>query len=223
MGFYAASDCELGLTLSHGGGYPGYGSHVLLLSDYGVGIFALANRTYAGPRAPVWDAAVTLARAGRLKSRSSTPSGALSAAYAAATKMFNTGSVTSAGDVLAMNFLIDRDAEHRARDYAALKADVGACDTTAPIAPTGALSGEFTWRCENGRVRVSNAHSRVPGNEQFRQRPFELVGFALQCAVRAGDAGWWQNKHRPFPKGKPPKDLISRATNIVRPKVADQE
>ena len=45
MGFSAATDCELGLTLSHGGGYPGYGSHVLLLPDYGVGIFALANRT----------------------------------------------------------------------------------------------------------------------------------------------------------------------------------
>ena len=69
MGFYAATDCELGLTLSHGGGYPGYGSHVLLLPDYGVGIFALANRTYAGPRPPVWDAAVTLLRAGRLKPR----------------------------------------------------------------------------------------------------------------------------------------------------------
>ena len=60
----AATDCDLGLTLSHGGGYPGYGSHVLLLPDYGVGIFAFANRTYAGPRAPVWDAAVTLLRAG---------------------------------------------------------------------------------------------------------------------------------------------------------------
>jgi CubicO group peptidase (beta-lactamase class C family) len=45
MGFSAASDCELGLTLSHGGGYPGYGSHVLLLPEYGFGIFAFANRT----------------------------------------------------------------------------------------------------------------------------------------------------------------------------------
>jgi hypothetical protein len=60
MGFYAASDCELGLTLNHGGGYPGYGSHVLLLPDFGVGIFALANRTYAGHRPPVWDAAVSV-------------------------------------------------------------------------------------------------------------------------------------------------------------------
>jgi hypothetical protein len=31
------------------GGYPGYGSHILLLPD-GVGIFAFANRTYSGPR-----------------------------------------------------------------------------------------------------------------------------------------------------------------------------
>ena len=153
MGFYAASDCELGLTLNHGGGYPGYGSHVLLLPDFGVGIFALANRTYAGPRPPVWDAAVTLLRAGRLKPRASPPSSALTSAYAAVTKIFTAGSVTSAGDVLAMNFLMDRDAEHWARELAGLKAQVGTCDTTSPIAPTGALSGEFTWRCENGRVR----------------------------------------------------------------------
>jgi CubicO group peptidase (beta-lactamase class C family) len=152
MGFYAATDCELGLTLSHGGGYPGYGSHVLLLPDYGVGIFAFANRTYAGPRPPVWDAAVTLLRAGRLKPRSSMPSPAITSAYAAAVRMFTAGAVTSAGDVLAMNFLMDRDAEHRAGDFAALKAEVGTCDTAAPIVPTGALAGGFTWNCERGRV-----------------------------------------------------------------------
>lgn len=66
MGMIVAVDCDLGLTLSHGGGYPGYGSHVLLLPDYGIGIFALANRTYAGPSAPVWDAAVALHKAGLL-------------------------------------------------------------------------------------------------------------------------------------------------------------
>ena len=153
MGFYAATDCDLALTLSHGGGYPGYGSHVLLLPDYGVGIFAFANRTYAGPRPPVWDAALTLLQAGRLKPRSSVPSAALTSAYAAAAKMFTTGSVTAAGDVLAMNFLMDRDAAHRARDFAGLKAEVGTCNTTAPIVPTGALAGEFTWTCERGRVK----------------------------------------------------------------------
>ena len=126
---------------------------MLLLPDYGVGIFALANRTYAGPRVPVWDAAVTLLRAGRLKPRSTTPSSALTTAYAAVAKMFTAGSVASAGDVLAMNVLMDRDAEHRARDFAELKAQVGTCDTASPIVPTGTLGGGFTWRCEHGRVK----------------------------------------------------------------------
>jgi hypothetical protein len=54
-----------------------------------------------------------------------------------------------------MNFLLDRDAEHWSRDLARLKSDVGECDTSAPVAATGALSGDFTWRCEHGRVAGS--------------------------------------------------------------------
>lgn len=152
MGFYAAADCDLGLTLSHGGGYPGYGSHVLLLPDFGVGIFALANGTYAGPRAPVWDAAVTLLHAGQLSARATPPSAALMAAYDVAIKIFTTGSVTAVNDTLAMNFLMDRDAEHWSRDIASLKAAVGTCDTSTPIVASSALAGSFTWICERGRI-----------------------------------------------------------------------
>ncbi|MGD9906690.1 MAG: serine hydrolase domain-containing protein [Vicinamibacterales bacterium] len=155
MGMTVATDCDLGLTLSHGGGYPGYGSHVLLLPDYGVGIFALANRTYSGPRTPVWDAAVALHRAGALAPRPVPVSSALTTAYAAVGRIFDAGSVTAPAGALAMNFLMDRDAAHWARDLAALKAAVGACDTAAPIVATGALSGRFTWTCATGRVRGS--------------------------------------------------------------------
>ena len=66
MGLWVAVDCDLGLTLSHGGGYPGYGSHVLLLPDHGAALFAFANRTYAGPSVPVCDAAIVLGNAGLL-------------------------------------------------------------------------------------------------------------------------------------------------------------
>jgi CubicO group peptidase (beta-lactamase class C family) len=155
MGMNVAVDCELGLTLSHGGGYPGYGSHVLLLPEFRVGIFALSNRTYAGPRAPVWDAAVALHRAGVLTARPAAVAPALATAYAAVGRIFTSGSVTSSRELLAMNFLMDRDAEHWARDLAGLETQVGACDTSAPIAATGTLSGDFTWRCEVGRVRGS--------------------------------------------------------------------
>lgn len=153
MGMFAAADCELGLTLSHGGGYPGYGSHVLVLPEYGVAIFAFANRTYAGPRAPVWDAAVALLRAGYLNKKPATISPALATAYAAAGTIFTSGSVTAAGDILAMNFLMDRDIQHWARELSVLKAEVGTCETTSTMVPSGALSGDFNWRCEHGRVK----------------------------------------------------------------------
>jgi D-alanyl-D-alanine-carboxypeptidase/D-alanyl-D-alanine-endopeptidase len=155
MGFTAAADCDLGLAMSHGGGYPGYGSHVLLLPDYGIGIFAFANRTYAGPRPPVWDAAMALQRAGLLTPRPVPASPALTTAYAAVVKIFAAGSISGGGDVLAMNMPMDRDVDHWARDIAALKADVGSCDTGAPIRPAAALTGEFTWICERGRVTGS--------------------------------------------------------------------
>jgi hypothetical protein len=165
MGMGVAVDCELGLTLSHGGGYPGYGSHVLLLPDFGVGIFAFANRTYAGPRVPVWDAAVALLDAGYLAERPASVEPALAAAYAAVGTMYASGSVTAAGHVLAMNFLMDRSAELWARDLSELKVEAGACETTSAIIPTGALSGDFTWLCEHGRVKgsVLLAPTATPG------------------------------------------------------------
>ena len=155
MGMIAAADCALGLTLSHGGGYPGYGSHVLLLPDYGIGLFALANRTYAGPRAPLWDAAAALHKAGRLKARVPRPDPSLTASYAAIGRMYGAGAIAAAGDAFAMNFLMDKSAAHWDRELAKLRAQAGSCETAADIEPTGALSGNFTWRCEHGRVKGS--------------------------------------------------------------------
>ena len=155
MGLTVAADCELGLTLSHGGGYPGYGSHVLLLPSSGVGIFALANRTYAGPAGPVWDAAMVLQRAGLLKERPTPVGEALASAYRAVGAIYAAGDIAAGGDVFAMNFLLDRDAAGRARDIARLKKQAGDCETKAPLTASSMLSGDFVWRCAHGRVTGS--------------------------------------------------------------------
>ena len=156
MGMIVAVDDDLGLTLSHSGGYPGYGSHVLLLPDRGIGIFAFANRTYAAPMAAVWDAAVLLHEAEMLGAeRRLEASKDLEAAYRGAGAMYQAGSVAAREDLLAMNFLLDLDAGAWSRKLAGLKASVGDCDTGAPIEATGGLSGNFTWRCEHGRVKGS--------------------------------------------------------------------
>jgi len=155
MGLWAAIDCDLGFTLRHSGGYPGYGSHVLLLPERGVGLFAFANRTYAGPSGAVWDAALALAKAGYFKDRTVPASAALAGAYRTTATIYQRGAVTGSEDQLAMNFLLDRDAAGWQRDLARLHAQLGECDTAAPITALSALTGEFTWRCAHGRLAGS--------------------------------------------------------------------
>ena len=154
MGMNVAVDCELGLNLSHGGGYPGYGSHMVIFPERGVGLFVFTNRTYAGPTAPLWDAAMVLHKAGRLGKTQTIPvSKALARAYDAAGKIYQAGNVEAAEDILAMNFLMDKGAKTLAAELTRLKAAVGDCEISSGITPTGALSGTFNWRCTHGRVR----------------------------------------------------------------------
>jgi hypothetical protein len=152
MGLRVAADCDLGTTLSHGGGYPGYGSYMLLLPDRGVGVFAFANGTYAAPVGAVFDAAMELDRAGLIPARPVPVSEALATGYRAAGAMYRSGNIDGAGGLLAMNFLMDRSAVDWARDLSGLRLVIGECRTDAPITPTGAMSGRFTWTCERGTL-----------------------------------------------------------------------
>ena len=151
-GMSAASDCELGLVLSHSGGYPGYGSYVLLLPERGVGIFAFSNLTYNAPVPQVWKTALALDEAGAIPARKHPVSPMLAEGYRAAGAIYRAGDVMAVENRLAMNFLMDRSAETWRKDLADLKAKTGDCVTDAPIAPTGNMSGTFTWRCERGGI-----------------------------------------------------------------------
>ncbi len=173
MGMNATADCDLGLTLSHGGGYPGYGSHVLLLPEYGIGIFALANRTYAGPSGPVWDAAMALHKAGLLAAAIVPVGTDLDRAYQAVRAIYTDGTPAAAGDVFAMNFLLDRDMDGWRRDLAALHTKVGNCDTTSVVTATSRLTGTFAWRCAHGRLSGSMelAPTQPPRIQEIKLAP----------------------------------------------------
>lgn len=143
-------DCDLGRVLTHGGGYPGYGSTVILLPDAGVGIFAFANRTYAGPSLPAMQSLIALRKAGLAPVRALPVSEGLNAAYAAAKIAWTAGDAETAP--LAVNMVLDRDAARRAADIAAIKGRVGQCAMDAPIKPISAMEGTFVWVCEKGKV-----------------------------------------------------------------------
>jgi D-alanyl-D-alanine-carboxypeptidase/D-alanyl-D-alanine-endopeptidase len=173
-GLRVAADCELGLSLAHGGGYPGYGSYMLLFPERGVGLFAFTNRTYGGPSGAVWQAAEVLAKAGWLpKPAALHVTKPLAAAYRTAGAIWRGGSVEPARAELAMNFLMDRSVANWSRELARLKTEVGECRTDAPIVATGALTGEFTWACDRGRLagQLLLAPTSPPAIQALRLNP----------------------------------------------------
>ena len=152
MGWRVVQDCELGLTLNHGGGYPGYGSHVLLLPEFGVALFALTNKTYAGPAAPVWDSAVLMLQQGLLKRPVPVVSPDLATFYTATREVWARGTVAPVAGKVAMNFPMDRSDAQWAKVLGETRAQAGTCDTTVPIRPDHAMAGTFTWACTRGTI-----------------------------------------------------------------------
>ena len=152
MGWRVQDDCDLGRVLTHGGGYPGYGSNVVLLPDKGVGVFVLTNRTYSGPSALTLKTALMLQGAGAGADRVTPLSAGVARGYGLAQSIWAAGGVSNAKPDLAMNFLLDRDEAHWASELARLKAEVGACPAHAPVTAASALQGSFTWTCEHGRI-----------------------------------------------------------------------
>jgi len=157
MAWRVVDDCDLGRIVTHTGGYPGYGSVVMLLPDKGVGLFAFASKTYAGASLPAYRALLALAKTGTLEDRRIDPSIGLTAAYGAARAVWKTGAIGAAP--LANNMLMDRDAPRWKILIDGLKKEVGACDMDEAITPVSAMEGKFVWTCEHGRIagRVQRA------------------------------------------------------------------
>lgn len=152
MGWRVAQDCDLGLTMAHGGGYPGYGSHVVLMPEFGVGIFVMANRTYAGPKAPAWDSAVAMQKAGLLKKRDVPVTRAVAEMHETTRKAYAAGNLRLLGGKLAMNFLMDRSTENWAVELARLKNQVGECREAVSLKAETAMAGNYRWACERGEL-----------------------------------------------------------------------
>jgi serine-type D-Ala-D-Ala carboxypeptidase/endopeptidase len=173
-GIATTNDCVLGNVLFHGGGFPGYGSHMLLIPDAGVGVFALTNRTYAGPSAPVWDAATALIQGGFVRARGQAISPQLTAGYDTARLIWDNGVTDYVTPFLAMNFSMDRSTENWNRLLTELRAKSGKCDTSTPIIATGNLAGRFTWSCANGKVNGTILLAPTKG-VQLQSLGFEVV------------------------------------------------
>lgn len=152
MALYVVNDCDLPWAITHNGGYPGYGSSVLMFPDAGVGLFVFTNRTYAGPSPTLWAAALQLKAAGLLNARAIPVSADLAKAYAAVGQSWQGGAITPIAPMAAVNFFMDRTAANWKLELARLKSQTGDCDTAAP-----------SWRWGR-RPALSNRSASAPSS-----------------------------------------------------------
>jgi CubicO group peptidase (beta-lactamase class C family) len=151
-GLIVRQDCRFGRIVSHGGGLPGFGSNMTWLPDYGVGIFSMANLTYAGPSRPADEALDALRQTGALKPRELPPSAALAGTRDSLVGLWDRWDEVVAAAIAADNLFMDRPSADIAREIARLKTELGSCRPEGSIEPENLLRGRFRLACERGFV-----------------------------------------------------------------------
>jgi CubicO group peptidase (beta-lactamase class C family) len=148
--------CRFRTAIAHGGGLPGYGSLMRWLPDYGVGIIAFGNVTYAGWGSTVSAAFDRLDRTGGLVPREVIPSAALVAARDDVSKLVARWDDRLADRIAAENLFMDRSKERRRQEIEGLAAKVGQCALPDRFDEVeNALRGNWTMTCERGRLQVA--------------------------------------------------------------------
>ncbi len=154
FGLGVTQTCRFAHVVAHSGGLPGYGSQMRWLPEYGVGVVALANGTYAGPGRAVNEAIEALARTGALNPRSPQPGTELLRLKASVDNLVNEWSDSGLQRAAAMNLFLDRSLEKRRTEFQSLHRDHGACRAESAMEAMNALRGSWTLTCERGEVRV---------------------------------------------------------------------
>lgn len=174
-GLRVSSDCRFEHVVGHGGGLPGFGSYMAWLPDYGVGMFAMANLTYAGPSQPMNEAWDVLLKGGGLQKRQLPVAPVLTQMRDSIFRLWNQWDDNEVKKIAAMNLLLDVPAGQRQQQMGKLKSEVGECRAPGPVTPENWLRGQFELDCARGRVAVSFtlAPTQPPGIQylSFQRSP----------------------------------------------------
>jgi hypothetical protein len=164
-GLRISADCRFEHVSGHGGGLPGFGSYMAWLPEHGVGLFAMANLTYAGPAQPINEAWDALLKTGGLQKRELPVAPVLTQMRDRIFKLWKSWDDGEAKEVAAMNLLLDIPAAQRKERIERLKSEVGECSAAGPVTPENWLRGQFEMKCDKGSVIAvfSLAPTQPPG------------------------------------------------------------
>jgi CubicO group peptidase (beta-lactamase class C family) len=155
-GLRVGQNCTFKTIVSHTGGLPGFGSIMIWLPDYGVGLVAFGNLTYTGWTGAATNALEALVKKADLDPRQPVPSPALTATRDKVSQLLVKWDDRLLESIAAENLLPDQSLDRRRAEVERLHASVGACTP-----PNGfdtienALRGTWTMNCEKGRIEVA--------------------------------------------------------------------
>lgn len=142
------------IWVRHAGGLPGYGSEYRFLPDYGVGLIAFANLTYAPMTVINARAMEVLVDTAKAPPRSLPPSPALVQRRAQLVTLIQDWASVGANDALAPNFFLDKSRDDWTATSRELLAKIGKISSATAVVPLNQLRGTFSLVGEHGRIEV---------------------------------------------------------------------
>jgi serine-type D-Ala-D-Ala carboxypeptidase/endopeptidase len=156
FGLSVGDDIRFGRIVGHGGGYPGYGSHMRWHPESGLGIVALTNHRY-GPAMPLArDMMAELLRTEAVPVRPVRPSAATLAARAAVERLIGAWDDQLAAETFAMNVDLDEPLASRRAALERLGERHGALrpDDSEPTQSFTPFHLAWWLAGERGRIKV---------------------------------------------------------------------
>jgi CubicO group peptidase (beta-lactamase class C family) len=152
LGLFVAESAHLGRVVYHGGGLPGFGSHVQWLPRHGVGVFAFSNLTYASLSRPVFEALELVVGALPAAAPETTPEWTW--IQERVSSLYEGGGSGAWAELAADNLLMDRPAGRREEELRDLRQRLGPVLAVAAPVFSGRLRATWRLSCESGELEV---------------------------------------------------------------------
>ena len=184
-GLGVSTDCRFAHIVGHGGGLPGFGSYMMWLPEYGVGMVGLTNLTYQGPGAFISDAFDLLAKTGALEPRQVPPSPVLVSIRDSIAQLWSRWDEDALKKVAADNLFLDGTAGEWRREMEAVQTRVGKCQAPGEVEAENLLRGKFRMPCERGEAEVTFtlAPTKPPKLQMWRFAPIGKPSELIRAAA----------------------------------------
>jgi CubicO group peptidase (beta-lactamase class C family) len=152
-GLRISRDCENRLFVGHTGGLPGFGSQWWIMPEYGIGVIANGNLTYAGMNTINFAVMDTLISMAELKPREWPISPILEQRKKELVSLLPDWKDAASGN-FAVNFFPDKSLDIRRKNSQQLFTKIGRIKKVTEIIPENQLRGKYHIEGENGTLEV---------------------------------------------------------------------